>query len=176
MGSRMRTVPASVSSSPVSRRRSVFAALLCTTCISRFPPAPAIIGCRPEPCSKRTSSWCRCCPTCMYEAKIFCFAPCPSGESEVLLSVPNYDFHWQINYYLKTPKLLPKGTLLECVGHFDNSPNNPSNPNPKVDVSYGEQTWEEMLNGFMEVAIDPRIPTPELYASAPATSAALVNR
>ncbi|HME09822.1 MAG TPA: hypothetical protein VKG25_22375 [Bryobacteraceae bacterium] len=100
----------------------------------------------------------------------------PSGESEVLLSVPNYDFHWQINYYLKTPKLLPKGTLLECVGHFDNSPNNPSNPNPKVDVSYGEQTWEEMLNGFMEVAIDPRIPTPELFASAPATSAALVNR
>jgi hypothetical protein len=99
----------------------------------------------------------------------------PSGESEVLLNVPHYDFRWQINYYLKTPKLLPKGTLLECIGHFDNSRNNPSNPDPKVDVRYGEQTWEEMLNGFMEVAIDPGVPTPEIFGPAPATSLA-VNR
>lgn len=91
----------------------------------------------------------------------------PSGESEVLLSVPRYDFHWQINYYLQTPKVLPAGTVLECVGHYDNSPNNPDNPDPKVDVHYGEQTWEEMLNGFLEVALDPSIPTPQVFGPAP---------
>ena len=91
----------------------------------------------------------------------------PSGESETLLRVPRYDFHWQINYYLGAEKLLPKGTIIECVGHYDNSPNNPDNPDPKVDVHYGEQTWEEMLNGFLEVAIEPNIPTPQVFGPAP---------
>jgi len=97
----------------------------------------------------------------------------PNGESEILLRVPRYDFRWQIDYYLKTAKLLPAGTVLECIGHYDNSPNNPSNPDPKAEVSYGEQTWEEMLNGFMEVAIDPGAPTPELFGPAPPRAKAL---
>lgn len=92
----------------------------------------------------------------------------PSGESEVLLSVPKYDFNWQINYYLTKPKLLPKGTILEFTGHYDNSPNNPYNPDPKTDVHYGEQTWEEMLNGFMEVSMEPVTSTPEILGPAPA--------
>ena len=103
----------------------------------------------------------------------------PSGESEVLLGVPNYDFNWQINYYLATPKFLPKGTVIECTGHYDNSPNNPYNPDATNDVHYGEQTWEEMLNGFMEVAIEPSTETPELlgtgsgpYLPADSTAAA----
>jgi hypothetical protein len=86
----------------------------------------------------------------------------PSGESEILLRVPNYDFNWQISYYLSKPKLLPKGTVIECTAHYDNSVNNPFNPDATVDVHYGEQTWEEMMNGFMDVAIEPTTDTPEL--------------
>jgi hypothetical protein len=51
--------------------------------------------------------------------------------------------------------MLPKVTIIEGTGHYDNSVNNPFNPDPQADVHYGEQTWEEMLNGFMEVAIEP---------------------
>jgi mono/diheme cytochrome c family protein len=90
----------------------------------------------------------------------------PDGTQEVLLDVPKYDFNWQINYYLAEPKLLPKGTVLECIGHYDNSTGNPWNPDPTTDVHYGDQTWEEMLNGFMEVAIDPEQPQ-EIFGPAP---------
>ena len=79
----------------------------------------------------------------------------PTGESEILLKVPRYDFHWQISYYLAQPKLLPAGTVLECVGHFDNSANNPDNPDPNVDVHTGAQTWDEMLNGFLDFIVEP---------------------
>jgi hypothetical protein len=99
----------------------------------------------------------------------------PSGESEVLLRVPRYDFHWQLTYYLEKPKLLPKGAILEVIGHYDNSANNANNPNPNIDVSYGEQTWEEMLNGFMEVAIEPVAKTPEIFGPAAAQAARNVD-
>ena len=65
----------------------------------------------------------------------------PSGETETVLRVPKYDFNWQINYYLALPKLLPKGTIIEVSGHFDNSLNNPHNPDARAEVRYGEQTW-----------------------------------
>jgi hypothetical protein len=91
----------------------------------------------------------------------------PSGESEILLSMPNYDFNWQIAYYLAKPKLLPKGTIIEVTGHYDNSQNNPYNPDSTVDVHYGEQTWEEMLNGFMDVSIEPTKDIPELLGPGP---------
>jgi hypothetical protein len=77
----------------------------------------------------------------------------PTGETETLLTVPKYDFNWQLTYYLKEPKLLPKGTVLECVAHYDNSPNNPFNPDPRSDVYWGDQTWEEMLAGFVDLAM-----------------------
>ncbi len=79
----------------------------------------------------------------------------PSGEKEVLLSVPRYDFHWQLNYFLAEPKVLPKGTVIEVSGHFDNSANNPDNPDPGAEVNYGPQTWDEMLNGFLNVIVEP---------------------
>ena len=81
----------------------------------------------------------------------------PTGESEVLLSVPRYDFNWQLTYYLEQPKLLPKGTRIECIAYFDNSPNNPANPDPAAEVFWGDQTWEEMLAGFLDLAFDPRM-------------------
>ena len=72
----------------------------------------------------------------------------PDGTSETLLSVPKYDFEWQIGYQLATPKLLPKGTKLEVIAHFDNSTNNKFNPDATKDVRWGDQTWEEMMIGF----------------------------
>ncbi|MGD0297150.1 MAG: cytochrome c [Bryobacteraceae bacterium] len=77
----------------------------------------------------------------------------PSGEKETLLEVPHYDFNWQLTYELAKPKLLPKGTVIECTAHFDNSPNNPYNPDPTKEVHFGEQTWEEMMIGFMDVSV-----------------------
>ena len=68
----------------------------------------------------------------------------PDGSSQVVLSVPNYDFNWQTYYVYTTPLIAPKGSRLEATAHFDNSVNNKWNPDPKVDVRWGEQTWEEM--------------------------------
>jgi hypothetical protein len=77
----------------------------------------------------------------------------PTGETETLLTVPKYDFNWQLTYYLAQPKVLPKGTVIECIAHYDNSVNNPFNPDPKSDVYWGDQTWEEMLAGFVDLAM-----------------------
>lgn len=78
----------------------------------------------------------------------------PSGETQVLLSVPHYDFSWQIAYALDQEILLPKGTRIECTAHYDNSANNPANPDPTKEVRWGDQTFEEMMVGFFDVAID----------------------
>jgi hypothetical protein len=77
----------------------------------------------------------------------------PDGRSEVLLKVPRYDFNWQLTYYLAEPRALPKGTVIECTAYYDNSPNNPANPDAKKDVFWGDQTWEEMLAGFVDLAV-----------------------
>jgi len=77
----------------------------------------------------------------------------PTGEKETILSVPHYDFNWQLTYELAQPKVLPKGTVIECTAHFDNSPNNPYNPDPTKEVHFGEQTWEEMMIGFFDVTV-----------------------
>lgn len=79
----------------------------------------------------------------------------PDGKAETLLSVPHYDFNWQLVYYLKDPKPLPKGSVIECTAHFDNSANNKYNPDPTKEVHFGEQTWDEMMIGFFEVSFDP---------------------
>jgi hypothetical protein len=78
----------------------------------------------------------------------------PTGESEILLDIPRYDFNWQPYYYLAQPKRLPRGTRIECTAHFDNSANNPANPDPTATVSWGPQTWEEMMIGWIDVAVD----------------------
>jgi hypothetical protein len=72
----------------------------------------------------------------------------PDGKEEVLLSVPKYDFNWQLTYQLAEPKFIPKGSTLMIVGHYDNSPANRFNPDPTATVRWGEQTWEEMLLGY----------------------------
>jgi hypothetical protein len=77
------------------------------------------------------------------------------GTDETLLSVPRYDFNWQITYELAKPKLLPKGTKLEVIAHFDNSTGNKFNPDPTKDVRWGDQTWEEMMIGFFSTVAPP---------------------
>lgn len=72
----------------------------------------------------------------------------PDGRKEVLLNVPDYDFNWQHIYRFAKPITFPKGTVLECVAHFDNSAENPANPDPKKTVRWGDQTWEEMMIGW----------------------------
>jgi hypothetical protein len=74
----------------------------------------------------------------------------PGGKPETFLSVPAYDFAWQSIYRLATPMALPRGSRLECVAHFDNSPDNPANPDPSKTVRWGDQTWDEMMIGFVD--------------------------
>ncbi len=77
----------------------------------------------------------------------------PDGTKETILSVPHYSFSWQLSYFVDTPKKLPAGTIIECTAHFDNSANNPANPDPKKEIHFGEQSWDEMMIGFFDVAI-----------------------
>jgi peroxiredoxin len=74
----------------------------------------------------------------------------PDGKTEILLSVPRYDFGWQSNYVLTEPRRLPAGTRIDCTAFFDNSAGNPNNPDPTAFVRWGDQTWEEMMIGFVD--------------------------
>lgn len=79
----------------------------------------------------------------------------PSGEKEILLDVPKYDFNWQLKYILDEPKLLPAGTQIVCTAVFDNSEANLANPDPTREVRWGDQSWDEMMIGFFDtVAVD----------------------
>jgi hypothetical protein len=82
----------------------------------------------------------------------------PTGESETLLNVPHYDFSWQLTYKPVRDLAVTKGTRIECTAHYDNSPNNPNNPDPTKVVKYGDQSWEEMMFGFFDVAFDANRP------------------
>src|SRR6266404_4074340 len=89
----------------------------------------------------------------------------PTGESSTLLSVPKYDFNWQLFYFFEKPMVMPKGTRIECTAHFDNSPNNPANPDPSKEVKWGDQSWEEMMIGWFDVAIPAKADPMNLYRS-----------
>ena len=84
----------------------------------------------------------------------------PDGRKEIVLRVPRYDFNWQGYYWLKEPLALPKGSTLRVTAHFDNSTANKANPNPNESVRWGDQTWEEMMIGFLTYTVE----------GAPATS------
>ena len=78
----------------------------------------------------------------------------PDGTSRIVLSVPRYDFNWQLSYWLKMPLAAPKGSRLECTAHFDNSTGNKYNPDPTKLVRWGPQTWEEMMIGWFDYTLD----------------------
>ena len=93
----------------------------------------------------------------------------PDGREEVILDVPKYDFNWQLNYDFAKPVELPKGSRIDCVAHFDNSPNNKFNPDPTKEVKWGDQTWEEMMIGWFTYTV------PNKPAAQPASAAAANN-
>jgi peroxiredoxin len=82
------------------------------------------------------------------------------GSREILLDVPRYDFNWQLRYDLVEPKRMPAGARLVCYGRFDNSEENVANPDPSAQVTFGWETYEEMMTGFftsvgVEDDVDP---------------------
>lgn len=81
---------------------------------------------------------------CNYEAVT------PDGERELLLDVPRYDFNWQLLYRLAEPRMFKEGTLLKFAATFDNSAANPANPDPSIAVRWGQQTYDEMIVGYVE--------------------------
>jgi hypothetical protein len=100
----------------------------------------------------------------------------PGGRVETLLKVNHYDFQWQLNYRLAEPRPLKAGTHLTWVGYFDNSPNNPSNPDPTAEVRYGEQSWDEMMIGFFDVVVAADIDKPKFFERKPFSPNVTVNR
>ncbi|GAC1307325.1 MAG: hypothetical protein NVSMB14_12870 [Isosphaeraceae bacterium] len=78
----------------------------------------------------------------------------PDGKSEILLSVPQYDFNWQTYYRLAESNAMPKGTRIECFAHYDNSTANPFNPDPTLTVRWGQHTFEEMMIGYVLIVQD----------------------
>ena len=78
----------------------------------------------------------------------------PGEEPKILLHLTRYDFNWQLTYKLEQPIVLKPGAVLAATAWFDNSPNNPKNPDPNVEVHWGEQSWEEMMVGFFDVAMN----------------------
>lgn len=91
------------------------------------------------------------------------FAHLPDGTQKPLLTVPRYDYNWQESYVLKKPIILPAGTKIECVAHYDNSANNFMNPDPTKTVTFGQQSWDEMMFGYIDYAI----PSKKLAATEP---------
>jgi hypothetical protein len=77
----------------------------------------------------------------------------PDGSREKIFAVPHYSFNWQQLYTLKAPKFIPKGTVIRTTAHFDNSPNNPQNPDPSEAVRWGQPSKAEMM-GFWVDFID----------------------
>lgn len=93
-------------------------------------------------------------PHMHYRGKRFSYtARYPDGTKETLMSVSNYDFGWQTQYMLKEPVFLPKGTRIDCVAEWDNSANNPRNPDPTVVVREGNESFDEMMIGFVDYIV-----------------------
>jgi mono/diheme cytochrome c family protein len=86
----------------------------------------------------------------------------PDGSIEPLLRV-NYHFHWQLSYRLAEPVLLKAGTKLRAVAWYDNSRNNPHNPDPNATVTWGDQTYQEMMGGFFDVAVPAKMDKEQFF-------------
>jgi hypothetical protein len=78
----------------------------------------------------------------------------PDGRVEAVLSVPKYDFNWQTYYLCTKPLAVPKGSRIEATAHYDNSTANRWNPDPKIAVRWGPQTWEEMQYSGITYSVD----------------------
>lgn len=82
----------------------------------------------------------------------------PDGRVEQLLNIARYNYDWQVEYKLSEPKFVPAGTKVVVTGVFDNSSQNPANPDPDRQVPWGEQSWDEMFFGQVYwKAADPAV-------------------
>jgi len=97
----------------------------------------------------------------------------PNGDPQVLLRVPRYDFSWQLQYYLAEQLAIAPGSRIECSARFDNSPNNRFNPDATKEVRWGDQSWEEMMVGTVDVAVDAKMSPIDLYRPKRAGSAGI---
>jgi hypothetical protein len=88
----------------------------------------------------------------------------PTGETQTVLKVDQWDLNWQLSYKLEKPLELQPGTKIKATAWWDNSPNNPANPDPKAQVKWGEQSWEEMLVGCFDVVVDPALTNRNIYS------------
>jgi mono/diheme cytochrome c family protein len=97
----------------------------------------------------------------------------PDGTEEILLDVPRYDFNWQLKYEFARPRVIQPGATLRAMAWYDNSADNPANPDPAAEVRFGEQTFEEMMIGYFDwVAGDP---APETTLREPPTETPVVG-
>ncbi len=93
-------------------------------------------------------------PHMHYRGKEFSYtARFPDGRKEKLLQVSNYDFNWQTGYEVQEPIFVPKGTRIECVAVWDNSEDNPVNPDPTRNVTFGDESYDEMMIGFVDYIV-----------------------
>ena len=90
----------------------------------------------------------------------------PTGETQTVLKVNGFNFNWQVGYEFAKPVLLPKGSRLLSIAHYDNSPNNPYNPDPTRNVPYGSQTTDEMSVAFFSVVVDKKADLTKLFGKA----------
>ncbi len=90
----------------------------------------------------------------------------PDGATKTLLRVPNYSFSWQLTYLPENDVFVPKGTVIHATAHYDNSVNNPANPDPAKTVKYGDQSWDEMMFGFFDVAVAKDMDLRKLFPPA----------
>jgi hypothetical protein len=91
----------------------------------------------------------------------------PDGRAETLLRV-NYNFYWQLSYRLSEPMPIAAGTTLQAIAWFDNSKNNPHNPDPTSAVYWGDQTYDEMMVGFFDVAVPANVDKNQFFIRQPA--------
>jgi hypothetical protein len=83
----------------------------------------------------------------------------PDGRKEAVLVVPHYDFNWQTYYTFVTPLAVPKGSRLVSTAHYDNAASNPANPDAKIEVHWGDQTWQEMQYTGITYTVDRPVST-----------------
>jgi len=88
----------------------------------------------------------------------------PDGKTSTLLKLKGWDLYWQLAYKLDPPLEMKPGTKIKVTAWFDNSANNKANPDPTKDVRWGEQSWEEMLIGFIDVAVDLKVTNRNIYS------------
>jgi hypothetical protein len=89
----------------------------------------------------------------------------PSGEKETVFR-GKWNFDWQVGYQLAKPMLLPKGTRILTVAHYDNSANNKYNPDPTKDILWGDQNWDEMQSGFFGLVFDVKTDPAKVFAAS----------